>query len=189
MDIAQEKKFYTPEEYLALERKAEYKSELIYGEIIAMAGSSRQHNIITGALYTEIKNRIKSKPCQVYFTDIRVAIQKTGLYTYPDIIIACGKEEFLDTHLDTLLNPTCIIEVLSDSTEKYDRGDKFLHYQSIESLQEYFLVSQNKKLVEKFKRSEKNWIYTSYSEENVEIPFDYANVSIILSEIYGNMEI
>ncbi len=189
MGLAHEKKIYKPEEYLALERKAEYKSELIYGEIIAMAGTSRQHNILTGAFYTAISRKLKSMPCHVYFTDIRVAINKTNLYTYPDIIITCGKEDFLDAHLDTLLNPVCIAEILSDSTEKYDRGDKFLHYQNIESLQEYFLVSQNKKLVEKFKRSEKNWIYTSYSNETSEIPLDFANSFILLSEIYDNVEI
>lgn len=189
MGLAQEKKLFTPEEYLALERAAEYKSELVNGEIIAMAGTSRSHLILLQQILFQIQLQLKSKPCHVYFSEMRVAVNKTGLYTYPDLSITCGKEEFLDSSFDTLLNPICIIEVLSDSTEKYDRGDKFLHYQKIDSLKEYILVSQKKLLIEKFQRSGTDWIYTVYSEPDSIMPIESSGIKISLAEIYEGLEI
>ena len=118
----------TPEDYLAIERSAEFKSEYFDGEIFAMAGASRAHNSIVLNTGSEIRQHLKNRSCKAYVNDMRVKVNPTGLYAYPDVIVVCGKEQFEDTHLDTLLNPTLIIEVLSDSTEAYDRGRKFEHY-------------------------------------------------------------
>src|SRR5919199_1130147 len=126
----------TPEQYLAIERKAEFKSEYYNGEMFAMAGASEPHNRIKDNLIGELHARLKVSACHSYSSDMRVKVSRTGLYTYPDIVIICGKPELEDAHGDTLLNPQVIIEVLSDSTEKYDRGKKFRHYKQIESLRE-----------------------------------------------------
>ena len=144
---------YTPEEYLALERKSPTRHEYYKGEIFAMAGASREHNLIAGNINREIGNQILDRPCESYANDMRVLIEATGLYTYPDVIVVCGQPEFLDREVDTLLNPTVIFEVLSESTEAYDRGVKFGHYRRIPSLREYVLVSQDRMLVERYTRA------------------------------------
>ena len=124
----------TSEEYLALERAAEYRSEYFNGEIFAMAGVSHDHIRIcmslTGALYTPFRGG----SCRAYQSDLRLKVSPTGLYTYPDIVVVCGSPRFDDEMGDTLLNPTIIIEVLSPSTESYDRGEKFAHYRTIQTL-------------------------------------------------------
>jgi Uma2 family endonuclease len=132
----------TPQEYLALERKAEIKSEYFDGEMFAMSGATREHTKIVVNLITELNNQFADRPCEVYALDLRTKVSPTGLYTYPDIAAICGEPEFEDAHMDTLTNPQLIIEVLSDSTESYDRGRKFAHYRTIDSLLEYVLVSQ-----------------------------------------------
>ena len=132
---------FTPEEYLALERQAEYRSEFFHGEIFAMAGASREHNLIAGNVSRELGNQLKGRPCETYQSDMRVKVSDTGLYTYPDVVVACGELAFEDDEVDTLLNPTLLIEVLSESTESYDRGKKFGYYRTIQSLAEYLLVA------------------------------------------------
>ena len=121
----------TAEDYLAIERSAEFKSEFFDGEIFAMSGASEPHNIIVTNTIIELGNQLKKRPCKLYANDMRVKVDPTGLYTYPDLVVMCGKAQFDDTHFDTLLNPTLIIEVLSDSTEAYDRGRKFEHYRKL----------------------------------------------------------
>src|SRR5262249_28879993 len=108
-------------EYLAIERKNEFRSEFIDGEIVAMTGASRRHNLIVTNLTREISNQLKGKPCELYSNDMRVKVPSARIYTYPDIVVVCGEPKFEDNQFDTLLNPTLIIEVLSDSTESYDR--------------------------------------------------------------------
>ena len=130
----------TPEDYLALERSADFKSEYFDGEIFAMTGASEPHNTIVANTLSEIRQQLKKRPCKVYANDMRVKVDPTGLYTYPDVVVVCGKARLEDAHLDTLLNPTLIVEVLSDSTEAYDRGRKFEHYRKLESLAEYVLI-------------------------------------------------
>src|SRR4051812_48791792 len=127
----------TPEEYLAIERKAEFKSEYYDGEMFAMAGAAFRHNVIREDLAAPINLALQDGPCRSVSGDQRVKVSRTGLYTYPDIVIVCGKPELEDKHLDTLLNPRVIIEVLSESTEKYCRNKKYRHYKQIQSLQEY----------------------------------------------------
>jgi Uma2 family endonuclease len=138
------KDLVTPNEYLILERQAPYKSEYRDGQIVAMSGASRQHNIITANVVAELHAQLKQRSCTVLPSDMRVKVTSTGLYTYPDVVVVCGEALFDDNQQDTLLNPTLIVEVLSKSTEAYDRGDKFKHYRHLPSLAEYLLISQDK---------------------------------------------
>src|SRR5438105_4445120 len=130
----QPKVYYTPAEYLALERAAGCKSEYLAGEIYAMAGASRRHNLITLNIGAELRNQLRERPCEVFTNDMRVAIADSRSYTYPDVVAACGELRFEDEHEDTLLNPTVIFEVLPPSTATYDQGRKFADYSHLESL-------------------------------------------------------
>src|SRR5437867_12261501 len=132
----------SPEEYLSLDRKSEVRSEYFDGDMVAMSGGSREHNLIVTNLVRELSLHLKGRPCEVYPSNMRVKISATGLYTYPDVVVVCSDPQFEDESVDTLINPTLIAEVLSDSTEAYDRGAKFAHYRKIDSLLEYLLVSQ-----------------------------------------------
>src|SRR5437667_7846427 len=138
---SERKTHLSPEEYLALERKAPVRSEYLDGDMVAMSGGSREHNLIVTNIVRELSNQLKGRPCEVYPSNMRVKVSATGLYTYPDVVV-CGKPQFEDANVDTLTNPTLIAEVLSDSTEAYDREAKFGHYRKIDSLLEYLLVSQ-----------------------------------------------
>jgi Uma2 family endonuclease len=146
------KRRYTPDEYLALERRADFKSEYFKGEIFAMAGASRQHVRIATNVIARVDEQLRDTTCEIFGSDMRVRVSPTGLYTYPDASIACGELQFEDDTVDTLLNPKVIFEVLSDGTEAYDRGKKFDHYRQIASLAEYVIVSQREPLVERFTR-------------------------------------
>jgi Uma2 family endonuclease len=133
----------TAKDYLEFERNSDIKHEYFDGEIFEMSGAKRNHNKITTNLSGLVWQHLKGKNCENYSNDMRVFVPETGLYTYPDLVVVCGEPQFQDDVFDTLLNPVLLVEVLSDSTESYDRGKKFQHYRSIESLQEYILVSQN----------------------------------------------
>ena len=134
---------YTPKEYLAIERASQQKNEYFNGDIFAMGGASERHNLIVGNVFASLHIQMRDKPCKVYSSDMRVKISATGLYTYPDIVALCGEASFDDEQQDTLLNPNVIIEVLSKSTEGYDRGEKFAHYRKIETVKECILISQS----------------------------------------------
>jgi len=143
MGLAQKKpKFHTPEEYLEYERKSEIRHEYIDGEIYEMAGANKRHNRISVNVVRLLDNQLLERDCNVYGSDMRVRITSIGKYTYPDVIAVCGEEIFEDETEDTLLNPMLIVEVLSKSTEAYDRGGNFEYYQTIESFQEYVLITQ-----------------------------------------------
>ena len=146
----QPRAFLTPEQYLEIERKAERKSEYWNGEMFAMAGATAPHNLVASNTSSLAHAQLRSKPCRVYQSDMRVRVLATGLNTYPDVVIVCGEQRFLDGHQDTLLNPKVIVEVLSPSTEAYDRGLKFAHYRQIESLDPYLLLSQDRMQAELF---------------------------------------
>jgi Uma2 family endonuclease len=143
----QPKTEYTPEEYLALERNAEAKSEYFAGEIFLMAGASERHNLIVANLIAEFRSQFKNRACKVYPSDMRVKVSASGLYTYPDVTVVCGEPQFEDEHKDTLLNPTLIIEVLSESSEAYDRGKNFEHYRSLKTLSDYLIIAQDKRVL------------------------------------------
>ena len=138
------KPFITPEEYLERERAAEFKSEYYNGEIFAMSGGSRNHVLIAGNCQMALRSALKDKGCLVFQSDLRVHIPSNDLYTYPDVVVVCGEEQYLDNQKDTLVNPVLVVEVLSPSTESYDRGQKFEFYRSIASLQEY--VNEHRRL-------------------------------------------
>ena len=140
----QPKTFLTPEQYLDIERKAEYKSEYYRGEMFAMAGASLAHNTLVANLIGEFHGKLRAGPCRVLPSDMRVRVTSTGLYTYPDVVVVCGEPRVLDNQMDTLLNPSVLVEVLSPSTEDYDRGRKFEQYQSIESLREYLMLASDR---------------------------------------------
>lgn len=179
----------TPEEYLFLERQSEIKHEYFDGEIFAMAGASRRHCKLSANLVRIIGNKLHETKCNVYSNDFRVKIKETGLYTYPDVIITCGKEILEDQVKDTLLNPLIIIEILSPSTERYDRGKKFTHYRQIESLQNYVLISQEEPRIEVFQRQPNDqWLLSEKSglENSIEIPA--INYLLPLMEVYDKVD-
>ena len=153
---------FTPEEYLARERKALTKSEYRNGQIHAMPGASRKHNLITANTLVEIHIQLHNRVCEVYPSDMRVNVSPTRTYTYPDVVVVCDEPLFEDSHFDTLLNPTVLIEVLSPSTAAYDRGEKFAAYQKLDSLREYVLVSQDRVRVEHYLRQEQTWDLTEF---------------------------
>lgn len=179
----------TPDEYLELERQAPYKSEYLNGEVFAMAGASLNRNYITGNLADETRRQLHGGPCRVLVADLRVKVEATGLYTYPDVVIFCEKPQLEDGQLDTLLNPNVIVEVLSDSTEKYDRGRKFGHYRQLASLKEYILVSQDRFLVERFVRQpDGSWLLTAFTDPNQ--PFQFGTIPVVISFdlLYANVK-
>ena len=180
-------KRHTPGEYLALERKAEYKSEYCDGYITAMSGASRKHNLIAANMLAETHSQLKGRPCEVYGSDMRVRTSPTGLYTYPDISAVCGAPQFLDAEFDTLLNPTLIVEVLSPSTESYDRGAKFEEYKAIESLREYVIVAQDEMLVERFVKRGDEWIHQEYRDMDATLVLESIRCAIPLREVYARV--
>ena len=179
---------YTPEQYLALERKAEFKSEYYDGFITCMAGTSREHNLIAGNLGGELRSQLKVRPCEIYTNDMRVLVSRSGLYTYPDLIVVCGEPRFLDNGSDTLLNPTVIVEVLSPTTESYDRGKKFNHYRRLESLKEYVLIAQDEVLVERYSRQGEDWLLTDSRRIDDTLSLTSIDCHVSLREIYARIE-
>jgi Uma2 family endonuclease len=156
---------FTAEEYLRIERAAEWKSEYIDGETFAMGRESPRHALITGNLAGELGNRLREGPCTVYLTDLRLATDRLRHYTYPDVVVACEALQFVDEHRDTITNPTLIAEVLSESTEKYDRGAKFERYRSVPTLAEYLLVSQERVHIELYARQANGaWVLREWND-------------------------
>jgi Uma2 family endonuclease len=182
------KKRFTPEEYLALERQAEFKSEYFDGSIFAMAGATRQHNLLTGNLNRRIASQLDDRSCESYASDMRVLVSHTGLYTYPDVTVVCGEPVFLDDKQDTLLNPTVIVEVLSPTTETYDRGRKFGHYRRLPSLREYVLVAQDEVLVERYVRQGDDWLLTDLRSMDDTLRLTSIDCHIPLQEVYARIE-
>lgn len=179
---------YTPEEYLRLERAADHKSELINGRIYAMAGASRRHNLIVGNVFAELRAQLRGRGCEAYVNDMRVKVSRTTLYTYPDVAALCGEPRFEDDAVDTLLNPSVIVEVLSDSTEKYDRGEKFAHYRRLESLQEYVLVAQDTPRVEHYARHGEHWLLSEISGPDATLRLASLGCEIALADIYERLD-
>ena len=182
------KTFITPEEYLALDRKAEVKSEYYAGQVIAFAGASKRHNLIVANVLAGIHRQLMDRPCNVYPSDMRVRVSKTGMYAYPDVVVTCGEEQFADDNSDILLNPIVLIEVLSESTANYDRGDKFEHYRRIESLREYILVSQELYRADQYVRqNDTQWLLTEFHRAEDTIKFSSINCELAVKEIYAKI--
>jgi len=173
------------EVYLEMERKAETKSEYINGCVLAMAGASRRHNQIVFNLARIIGNQLKNRPCAAYVGDMRVKVRETGMYAYPDLAAVCDEPEFEDAQVDTLLNPSLIVEVLSASTEVYDRGEKFAHYRRLSSLSEYVLVSQDKVRVEHFLRQGEKWVLSEFQREDDRAAISSIGCELLLRDVYS----
>lgn len=184
-----QKSYLTSEEYLALERQATTKSEYIDGEMVAMTGGTSRHGLVTVNLAAELRQRLKQGPCRVYSGDVRIKILAAGVYYYPDLSVVCGEPLLEDRHDDNLLNPILIVEVLSQSTESYDRGRKFENYQMLESLKEYVLVTQDRPRVEHFLRQDGHvWLYTDVSGLDGTVSLTSVGCQIPLAEIYDKVE-
>ncbi|MFZ3048696.1 MAG: Uma2 family endonuclease [Desulfatirhabdiaceae bacterium] len=175
---------YTPEEYLKAERESPHKNEYYNGEIFAMAGASRKHNLIVVSIASGLYQQLRNRKCDVFSGDMRVKVSATGLFTYPDVAVVCGPSMFDDSLDDTLLNPDMIIEVLSKSTEAYDRGAKFQNYR-LPSLSEYVLVHQEATHVELYTRlPDRSWRFTEFLDSNVEFELRSIGCRLKLGDIY-----
>ena len=182
--VAQASEHMSEEEYLAFERASDTKHEYYRGEIFAMAGASEKHVLIVnntvGTFFQQVRGR-----CRIYSNDMRLRVNARGLYTYPDVIIVCNRPQLADGQFDTLLNPTIIIEVLSPSTEAYDRGKKFWHYRTLESLQEYVLIAQDAPLVEHFARQEDgSWRFAAASGLDASLYLPTIDCTVAMADIY-----
>jgi Uma2 family endonuclease len=184
----QPKNHLTPEQYLEIEEKAEYKSEYFRGEMFAMAGARRPHNLVSGNAFYQLRHQLRQSPCEVYQNDMRVLVSATGLYTYPDVVVACAPQ-FLNVQESTLVNPSMIVEVLSASTEAYDRGPKFKHYRTIESLREYLLVASECLDVELRRlQPDGEWILRSFDRIEDVIDLQSIGCRLALSDLYERVE-
>lgn len=179
------KHYLTPEEYLAIERAAETKSEYFQGEMFALAGAGRRHNLLVARLIRVLGPDADQRGCLVYPSDLRVKINDLGKYTYPDVTVTCGHEEFEDAHGDTLLNPVVVFEILSESTEAYDRGTKFAHYQKLPSLRVYVLVAQDRARVEVYTRQDGGfWRYEAFEGPEALVALEPPGSRFTLAHLY-----
>jgi Uma2 family endonuclease len=186
---SQRKTGLTPEEYLALERQCAEKNEYLNGEVFAMGGASPRHVLIVTNVVAEFRSQLKNRPCSVFSTDLRVLVDQTGLYTYPDVIVTCGELAFSDTFKDTLTNPTLIVEVLSKSTKDYDRGEKFEQYRTIASFKEYLLIAQDRCHVEHHVRQPGGtWVLSETGNIEDEIQLQTIDCRLKLFEIYDKVD-
>ena len=158
------------------------------GRVYAMTGASREHNLIAGNIFREISTRFRGRPCEVYMSDMRVKVSETGMYTYPDVVAVCGEPAFEDSHVDTLLDPAVIVEVPSESTERYDRGEKFAHYRRLASLREYVLVAQDRVRVEHYARQGEQWLLTAIEELDAELPLPSLDCVLRLRDVYERVK-
>ncbi len=182
-------KHFTREEYLALEETAEYKSEYYRGEIFAMAGTSATHNRIVLNAASFLDRELPKKGCDVFASDVRLQVESKDLFTYPDLMIVCGKPQYYENRDDTITNPMIIFEILSESTKNYDRGEKFEFYRAIPTLKEYVLVDQYKIHVEHFSIIEAGkWILTEYNDVHNELKLAAVDLTIPLQAIYNRVE-
>lgn len=190
MSAIPKKKRLTEDEYLVIERDAEFKSEFFNGEMFAMAGASRQHNNLQSNLQGELFARLKSGKCRVYGSDARVKVKRTGLYTYTDVVIACHPEFEQKLGLDILVNPQVIFEILSKSTEGYDRGTKFQQFQRLPSVKEYVLVSQDRMVIERYVRqADETWVLKTFDNLDGQFSLATVKVRIPMADIYRGVEL
>ncbi len=186
----------TPDEYLAIERAADRKSEYWNGEMFALAGASERHGAIVANLVGELRAALKGRPCKVYANDLRLQVAPTGLHTYPDVLVICGSPDFSDDVKDMIRNPKLIVEVLSPSTEDYDRGRKFAHYRTLPSLVEYLVVAQNRPAVERYTRELESperpgprWVLTDTSGLEGFVHLVSIDADLALREVYDKVEL
>lgn len=175
---------YTFEEYLNLEENSELRHEYFYGEIFAMAGTTRVHNELTFNTTARLKDKLKGERCFVYLEAVKVEIKKSLHYTYPDVVVSCSEKEDDDKSIKF---PILIVEVLSDSTRKYDINEKFSYYKELESLKHYVLIEQEKYFVTVFTKHNDLWVHKAYSKLEEMVDFEHLNIKIPVKEIYENI--
>lgn len=180
----------TEQEYLQQERQSQTKSEYLSGQIFALAGASRTHNRITFNIGGLLYNALRGRPCEAYMNDMRVRVAKVNAYFYPDVVVVRGQPQFLDEQQDTLLNPTLVVEVLSPSTESFDRGEKSFHYRRIPSLKEYLLVAQDRVHIERYVRQpDGQWVLTDYTQSDRAVPLKNLGVELPIAQVYEGIEV
>src|ERR671932_1365456 len=183
-----QKRYYSTEEYLALEEAADYKSEYIDGEIVPMAGGSTNHNQIAGNFYAELSFAFKKLDYRVFMSDVRLWIPQRRIYTYPDVMVVVGEPEYYKNRTDTITNPRVIIEVLSASTKGYDRSKKFETYRTIPTFEEYLLIDQTRRYIEHFSKTDKKrWSFCEYDESDDAIALSSVSFEISLADIYNKV--
>lgn len=188
MSAAPKLKYLTPEEYLAIERQAEFKSEYIDGVMYAMAGGSPEHSLVSANVTGELHFQLKKSACRVFNSDQRVRVPGKRKYLYPDVTVVCDQPQFADDEKDVLLNPLLIVEVLSDSTEKYDRRRKFFYYQEIESFREYLLVAQDAPIILHYvKQPDSSWLCTRIEGLDQTLTLSTINCQLALKDIYAKV--
>jgi Uma2 family endonuclease len=187
---AQPHHLMTPEEYLVFEEQSEEKHEYYGGNLVALAGGNRIHSIICSNINASFHRQVRERPCVVYTSDMKIKAEQPRKYMYPDVAVVCGESRFEDATQRVLLNPTVVIEVLSDSTEKHDRGKKFQYYRSIESFQEYVLVAQDTRHVDHYtKQSDNLWLLTSFDQEDAYLQLASINCTLTIKEIYEKVQL
>lgn len=187
---ANPKLYLTPAEYLAAERNCSYKNEYWNGELYAMAGAIERHNLISANVVAAFHTQLRGHSCKVYPSDMRVQIKATGLYTYPDVVVVCGKSQFEDEDNDTLLNPTIIVEVLSKSTETDDRGRKFENYRTLDSLTEYVMIAQDRVHIEHYVRQpDSQWLLSEAKDITNIIELPTIQCTLALADVYDKVDL
>lgn len=185
---AVDKPVLTAEAYLEAERAADFKSEYVNGEVFAMSGAKLAHNQIASNVIGEIREQMKDRPCNVLGSDMKVRMESANAFLYPDVSGLCGPFDFYGDRQDVYTNPQFIIEILSDSTQAYDRGDKFFHYQTLSSLREYILISQTSVAVEVYRKQDDDWLYRLRRNPDDVLKLDSVGCSVPLREIYRNVK-
>lgn len=180
----------TEAEYLARERTARERSEFIGGDILAMAGGTGAHIRITGNVARKMGNQFEGKPCEAFSSEMKVKVSVIGDYVYPDVVAVCGEQHFTDESESTLLNPAVVIEVLSTSTEDYDRNEKAPLYRNLESLTDYVFIAQDRMSVEQYTRNEDGtWTARFLRERGDVLHLESVNVTLALAEIYDRVKL
>ncbi len=180
---------FTPEQYLQQERQADYRSEYLSGEIFAMAGATEAHNLIVTNVISELHSQLRGRPCRTYPSDMKVEVEPSGLFTYPDVSVVCGQPRFHDVRRDMVQNPILVVEVLSPSTEAYDRGAKFAQYRRMASLMDYLLISPSEYRAELFVRQPDNqWLLSEVTGDLQSIVIVSIGCELKMAEIYDRVE-
>lgn len=180
----------TEQEYLQQERLSQTKSEYLSGQTFALAGASRTHNRITFNIGGMLYNTLRGRGCEAYVNDMRVRVAEVNAYFYPDVVVVCSQPQFLDEQQDTLLNPTLVVEVLSPSTESFDRGEKSFHYRHIPSLKEYLLVAQDRVHIERYVRQpDGQWVLTDYTQPDGVVPIESLGIELPIAQIYEGIDL
>jgi Uma2 family endonuclease len=179
------------DDWLAAERAmTDARSEFVDGEVFAMTGATEAHNLIATNVVRELGTQFRRRPCYIYAGDMKVRVDAANIGAYPDVMAVCGERSFHDQRRDTITNPTLIVEILSDSTEAYDRGDKFSHYRRLPSLRTYLLLSQHRVSAELYVRQDDGlWLLSTYESLSETVPLESVGASLALAEIYDKVEL